>query len=136
MHIQDVSIRQLNMQGWTKEVGTAVVNLAVSAGRKCEVEALAKNERERERGLGSEPRGTGTFQPQTKGAQDKESGKERRDWEVKQEYGFASQARGAAGRDVARREDLEVRTDKWLLFLVVSCWSRWPVSQNSYPHVK
>lgn len=37
------------MQGWTKEVGTAVVNLAVSAGRKCEVEALAKNERERER---------------------------------------------------------------------------------------
>lgn len=49
MHIQDVSIRQLNMQGWTKEVGTAVVNLAVSAGRKCEVEALAKNERERER---------------------------------------------------------------------------------------
>lgn len=33
----NVSIKQLNMQGWTQEVWTADINLGVSAGRNCEV---------------------------------------------------------------------------------------------------
>lgn len=32
-------------------------------------------------------------------------------------------AKGRSGKDV-EREDMEMRTDKKLLFLVVSCWSQ------------
>lgn len=60
--IQDaVSIRQFNMLlGWTQEVWTAGVSVAVSAGRKCEV---GNTQRERR----TEPRRIRRLELQTRG---------------------------------------------------------------------